>query len=391
MPDTPREKLLSPAFLALGLADLCYFSAAGVLLALTPLFVVGPLGSGEAQVGVTMGAFSVSTLVLRPVVGRWVDRYGRRPVLIGGAGLFAALTAVHLVVDSLALLVALRLLLGAAEALFFVAGFAAVADLAPPGRAGEALSLNSLALFLGIGIGPLIGQFLLRLGDFRAVWLGATVLAAMAVVMTLRVPETRKADAGSEPTPFIHRETVSPGLVLFIGVACMGGFLAFAVLHAGEVGLDAWSAVLLLFGAVVVGCRVVFRTLADRVPAIPLAGASLAALGVGLVVMGLIPTPIALLLGTAVTAVGAAFLTPAVFAAVFSRVEPAERGSAAATLSIFIDLGLGGGPMAVGLVAASSGTSAGLGAAGAVALGVALVVALRSRRPRAGVAVPEAT
>ena len=48
--------------------------------------------------------------------------------------------------------------------------------------------------------------------------------------------------------------------------------------------------------------------------------------------------------------VGVAFLTPSVFVAVFSLVPAAERGSAAATVSIFIDLGLGGGPFVAGAI-----------------------------------------
>src|SRR4051812_1896498 len=68
------------------------------------------------------------------------------------------------------------------------------------------------------------------------------------------------------------------------------------------------------------------------------------------------------------------FLTPAVFAAIFSRVPPSQRGSAAGTASVFIDLGLGGGPIVLGLIAAASGipaaflTAAGLAAAGVVLL-----------------------
>jgi predicted MFS family arabinose efflux permease len=56
------------------------------------------------------------------------------------------------------MLMLIRLLLGAAEALFSVADFAALADLAPPGRAGEALSWNSLVLYVGIAVGSGVGQ-----------------------------------------------------------------------------------------------------------------------------------------------------------------------------------------------------------------------------------------
>ena len=47
---------------------------------------------------------------------------------------------------------------GVAEAAFFVAGFALLADLAPPSRMGEALSYNSLGLYLGIALGPPLGE-----------------------------------------------------------------------------------------------------------------------------------------------------------------------------------------------------------------------------------------
>src|SRR3954465_8560160 len=179
--------LFTAAFVALTLSALAYFTGAGALIGRPAFFVTGPLGSGKAGGGVAVGAFSVSTLLLRPLAGRWTDRHGRRPLLIVRAALFGVLVLGHLLVTGRAGLVALRLLLGMAEALYFVAGFAALADLAPPGRAGEALSYNSLALFLGIAIGPVIGQALLGLGGFALVWEGSAALLVLATVLALRV------------------------------------------------------------------------------------------------------------------------------------------------------------------------------------------------------------
>src|SRR4051794_10754658 len=392
-PDT----LFTPAFVALTLSDLAYFIAGGALIGVTPFFVTGPLGEGVATVGLAVGAFSLTTLVLRPLAGRWADRHGRRPLLIGGAASFALLVLGHLLVTDLAWLVVLRLLLGAAEALYVVAGFAALADLAPPGRAGEALSYNSLALYVGIATGPVIGQALLRWGGFPLVWAGAGgllagaaplappgagappagagVLLAVAALLAARVPETLEPAAGpSPPAPLIHPAALVPGLGLCIGVAVVGGFLAFASLHAARLGLDLWSTVLGLFGLIVVACRILFATLPDRVPPLGLAAAALAASGAGPALIAAVPAAWSLFAGAALLAIGTAFLTPAVFAAIFSRVPPSQRGSAAGTASLFIDLGLGGGPVVLGLVAARSGipaaflTAAGLAAAGVVLL-----------------------
>lgn len=370
-PDT----LFTPAFVALTLSDLAYFMAGGALIGVTPFFVTGPLGGGPAAVGLAVGAFSGTTLVLRPLAGRWADRHGRRPLLIGGALLFALLVLGHLLVTDLAWLVVLRLLLGVAEALYFVAGFAALADLAPPGRAGEALSYNSLALYLGIATGPIIGQALLGWGGFPLVWAGVGVLLGVAALLAARVPETLQPASGpSPPAPLIHPAVLVPGLGLFIGVAVVGGFLAFASVHAARLGLHLWSTVLGVFGLVVVACRVLFATLPDRVPPLRLAAAALGASGAGLVLIAAVPAKWSLFAGATLLAIGTAFLTPAVFADVFSRVPPSQRGSAAGTASVFIDLGLGGGPIVLGLIAAARGipaaflTAAGLAAAGVVLL-----------------------
>jgi MFS family permease len=325
------------------------------LLAVTPLFVTGPLGSDEAGVGLAMGSFSVATLLLRPWAGRWTDRHGRRALLVGGAALFAMGILGYYLVTDLVAVVALRLLLGAAEALYFVAGFAALADLAPPGRAGEALSLNSLALYVGIATGPLLGEALLRWGGFDLAWAGAVALAALATALATRVPETRPTiDPGAAPGTLLHRAAIVPGLGLFCGVAGMSGFLAFAVLQARAVGIEAWSVVLLVFGVTVVLCRMLLARLPDRVPPLPLAAASLSAAATGFLAIGTIRTPAGLVTGAVIIGVANAFLTPAIFAAVFAAVPATERGSAAATTSIFIDLGLGGGPLLLGLIAAAT-------------------------------------
>lgn len=381
--DPPTSRLVTPAFVALTLSDLAYFAATGVLLAVTPLFVVESLGSDEAGVGLAMGSFSATTLLLRPLAGRWADRRGRRALLVGGAGLFAVGVLGHFLVQGLVTLVFLRILLGAAEALYFVAGFAALADLAPPGRAGEALSLNSLALYAGVAAGPLIGQGLLRWGGFDLAWAGAMALAVLAAGLALRVPETRP-DTGPEVSSghLVHHAAIGPGLALFCGVAAMSGFLAFAVLQARAVGVDAWSVILLVFGTTVVVLRLFFAKLPDHVPPLRLAAASLGAAALGFVVMGSLRTPVGLVTGTVMLAVATAFLTPAIFAAVFSVVPASERGSAAATTSIFIDLGLGAGPVIIGFAAAASSVPAAFLLASALPLaGGLMLLAMATQQP----------
>jgi predicted MFS family arabinose efflux permease len=67
-------------------------------------------------------------------------------------------------------------------AFFFVGALTAVADLAPPPRRGEAMSLASLSLYVGIGMGPLLGAA-------RATRVALALSAAgLAVVGAWRTP-----------------------------------------------------------------------------------------------------------------------------------------------------------------------------------------------------------
>ncbi len=169
---------------------------------------------------------------------------------------------------------------------------------------------------------------------------------------------------------------------MFCGVAALSGFLAFAVVQARAVGIEAWSVVLLVFGTTVVLLRLLFAKLPDRVPPLRLAAAALGAAGIGFVVMGSLRTPAGLMTGTVILAVATAFLTPAIFAAVFSAVPATERGSAAATTSIFIDVGLGAGPVFLGLAAAASSVPAAFLLTAALPIaGGSMLLASASQRP----------
>lgn len=380
-PTQPRDRLITPAFVGLAVADLAYFTAAGLAILVLPLYVTGPVGSSTAGAGLAFGAFAVSALVLRPVAGRLTDALGRRPLLMGGAVLASACLLATAYTDSLALIVGLRLLSGVAEAAFFVASFAALADLAPPSRMGEALSYNSLGLYLGIAFGPVLGDLLVRTWGFAAAWHGAAVLALLATVVVMGVGETRTPrTAGDGPTRFVHWPAIPPALGFLASIVAMGGFLAFVALHADDVGMARTGLPLTLYGLVVVVCRVAFARVPDRLPPLKLGAAALVAIASGLILIAAWPTPAGVIAGAILLGLGVTFSTPAFFTAVFATARPTERGAAAGTASACIDVGLGGGPIMLGFIAHAGGIPLAFVVAAAVALvGCAWTLSLARR------------
>jgi len=363
--------ILTRPFLLVSLASLAYFVSDGTSFALVSRFAIGELHADAFGAGLTFGAFSLSALVLRPLAGRLADRGGRRPLMVGGALLFGAVMVAHLLATSLAILIVLRLLLGVAEALVFVAAFAAEADLAPPERRGEALTLFSLSLYLGVAVGPLIGEAAFDAGGFPAVWIASAVLAGVAALVALAVPETRPADGpGPVARPrILHPAGFLPGLILMTGVWGMGGYFTLLPPYAvGPLGLDGARFFLLAFGGTVIVSRLVGAKLPDRIGARRLSGTALLVTALGLGVMGFLPTVAGLLAGTLLLGLGVAFTTPALASLTVSRAPASERGAALGTFSLFIDLAFGAGPIAMGAVAAASTTPIAFLSAAAVAL-----------------------
>src|SRR6185503_20038269 len=150
----------------------------------------GPLGGDDFAVGLVIGSFSVSSIILRPFAGRWADRRGRRIMLILGAALQIVAAAGHLVATTVPVMIIMRLLLGAAEAVYFVAAIAAATDLAPEERRGEAISLISTSLYLGVAIGPVLSEVLFGAGGFGWIWVAAALISVLAVGLSWLAPET---------------------------------------------------------------------------------------------------------------------------------------------------------------------------------------------------------
>ena len=379
------EQLFTRQFIALGVSDLAYFTAVGVSIFVLPVYVTGPVGSNEAGAGFAFGVFTVSALVLRPFAGRIADVSGRLPLLLGGALIAAASLALIALVDDLFTIVVLRLLAGVGEAAFFVAGFAALADLAPPQRLGEALSYNSLGLYLGLALGPPLGEVLVQARGFGTAWLGAAALAVLAAALSLLIGETREdtaADATTEVLPrrIIHRPAIPISVGLLTSLVAIGGFLAFCSLHAVRIGMSQASLALFVYGGVVVVCRIAFARVPDRLPSLLLGAAALGVIGAGLALIAAWQAPAGLLVGVVIMAVGVSFSTPAFFTAIFSTATASQRGAASGTASAALDLGMGLGPIGLGLIAGPMGIPWAFGAAAAIAFAGGICTLLLQRR-----------
>ncbi len=375
-------RLMTPAFGSLFAASLAFFIAVSLILPVASPFATTRLGTDAAGAGLAIGAYALAALAMRPVVGWASDRFGRRPLLILGSVMAIGALAAHLLVTTLPAFIAVRSVLGIADAFFFVAVLAAGSDLAPAERRGEAINLVSLSLYLGIAVGPPVGEAVAGVGGFEAVWALAAVVAAVAAVLSVLVPESApgvlRPAAERRRARLFHPAAVFPGFLILTGAAGMSAFLAFLPLYAKDLGMAGAGVPFAIYALLVVVLRIRFAKLPDTMGAARLSGAALAVAGLGLAILGLVGSPAGVLIGTVVFALGVTFMFPALIALAVSRVDETERGSAVGTASAFFDVAFGLGPAVFGVLATSIGFGGTfLVSAAIAAFGATLLVARR--------------
>jgi MFS family permease len=316
-----RSPLVTKRFVVLVVATFAVFASFGILVLALPLYVRDELAGSDLAVGVAVGAASIGAILAGPPSGRLADRVGRRVVLLASAGVMACGYLVLALEPSLAVIVPVRVVAGAAEAGFVVAGFTMAADLVPAERRGESASLVTVGSYAGLAVGPVIGNLVVEDGRFGLVWIMAALLTVLAAVASFALHETRpdeEAPHGWLPP----RPALLPGLILFLALLGFGGFNAFAALHARDVGLERPGLVFAVFGGTVVLVRLVGRKLPDRLGARTAASAACATIACGLVILAAWPAEAGVLVGTAVFALGQALSYPAIVLLAMARAGP---------------------------------------------------------------------
>lgn len=196
--------------------------------------VTGSLHAPAATVQLTLTACLAGMALGQLVVGPMSDRWGRRRPLLAGLAVYVVATALCALAPNIGLLVAFRLAQGLAGAAAIVIARAVVRDLYD----GVAMArfFSTLMLISGVApiVAPLIGGQVLRVTDWRGVFVVLTVVGVLlAALVWRRLPETLapqdRHSGGVGEALRAMRGLLSDGA--FAGYMLAGGF-AFAALFA---------------------------------------------------------------------------------------------------------------------------------------------------------------
>ncbi|HWW66623.1 MAG TPA: MFS transporter [Solirubrobacterales bacterium] len=375
-PSAPIVPRPGVAFAGIFTVTFCGLLAVGAVLPVLPRYVHGPLDAGNVAVGVVIGSYAITGLLLRPFAGRVADRRGRKPAVLVGSLLVAAAGFLYLLPFGVAGLIAARLVLGAGEGTVFTAGSAWIVDIAPPERRGRVIGLYGLAVWAGLSVGPLVGELLQHASGYTAVWVFAGTMPLLGALVASRLPDPFRPVEHTEHHPLIAREAVRPGAALALGSIGYATVAAFVVLHLEARGVGHGATVFGAFATMVVLTRLLGGDLPDRVGPARVATAAACTEAVGLTTIAVAHSlPVAL---AGALAMGAAFslLYPSLSLIVVDRVPETGRGAALGTFTAFFDAGVGFGAPLAGIASALTSYEGAFLLSAAIALASATTIAL---------------
>ncbi|HMK75633.1 MAG TPA: MFS transporter [Thermodesulfobacteriota bacterium] len=347
----PTQKILTRDFVLNFLAQFAFSFLSFILVPTIPIYL-SRFDAKAGEIGLLVGALSVSSLIPRPFIGRALSKIPERKFMIAGAVLYILSSITYLLAPPFWPFLILRIMQGVGLAFFSTASVALIANITSENRRGQIISYYFLSFNFAFALAPYFGMVLINRFSFTVLFLVCTALSLCTLIITFKLRKGHSGPIESESIhsqPFFSREVLPSSIMAFLLNVIWGSLGAFFPLYALRHDVSnpgiffAFVAITLIVGRSL-GGRILDLYAREKV-IIP----CFIAIVISVFVLIFSTTLPMFILVAIIFGTGWAFLYPSLVVYAVENLG-SGRGPAMSTFTALADLGAGIGPMIMGLI-----------------------------------------
>ncbi|WP_170006456.1 MFS transporter [Bacillus fonticola] len=354
-------------FLSVSISSFFLFLTFYMLLTVLPLYALEDLSIASEQIGLVVTIFLLSSVLFRPFAGRWMDTWGRKPMLVWSLVFFFVASCFYIITTSFWSLLVLRFVHGISFAMATTATGTIAADLVPSKRRGEGLGYFAMFMNFAMVVGPFVGLTMFKQFSFTSVVYLSIVFALIAWICgyIAKVPnaspiiDQQKERQTKEQTSIPQKGFFALFERATLPIAVVGAFLAFwysgilsfVSVYASSLELyEAANVYFAVYGAFMMLARPFTGKWFDRFGPHAVILPSMFLFSIGAFLLSTATSTMPFLLAGALIGLGYGTLVPCFQTIAISEAPDSRRGTATATFFTLFDIGIAAGSYLLGYV-----------------------------------------
>ena len=361
MTDTKPESIWSRAFALVCLVEFLGYAQHAVLQPTFPLYITH-LGGSPFIVGLVIASFGVTSVVSRPILGYWADRWSVTGVMTLGLVTQAASVSLCLVPFVGATMFA-NGLRGIGWSGMNTGAYTLLAICAPSARRGEASGYFGAAQSAATVLFPAVALWIIdaRFGGFHAAFIVAMCLALLgagaAYALSREIPPGPRS-AHSDSTESWWREIISvfdrsillAAALIFMLHLSLPCLTSFVVLYARQIGVSHIGWYYVVIGATGMLARPLLGRVSDKIGCGRSLIVAFSLETIALLIMPMVTHLAGTMVAGALYFIGSAIGGARILALAIENAPPERRARSLASFSVAFPLSNGAGALLNGFV-----------------------------------------
>ena len=347
-----EPKLWTRNLVLIILVNLCVFTNHIMSLSTFP-FYIQSLGGTEAVAGICAAAFSFVAVIIRPLVGWWLDNGVRRAALVAGLVLMGLAPLGYVFVPVLSVAIAIRMMHGVGLSFSNSTTATVASDVICRPRFAEGMGYFGMATALASAIAPALGLSLMEGFGFNVLYAVAAVIAGLGLVLFAFV-RASKVDVPKKKLDLrtiINRDSLPATVTMLIFMFTFGALENFVAIFASEASLPSGSIYFLVMSAMLLLVRITLGKLVDRRGEAFFVYSCNAAMLAAFLLLAFVPNAVTYILSAVLAGYAFGGLEPSLQSMAVHTSTEETRGSANSTFLCGYDIGYGlGGGIAGSLI-----------------------------------------